>query len=113
MKLVRKALSSSVILIFPALLAACALAPERPEDAEGEDVAETPQALPISSVLNVYYSDESFTTRVGQSYRSCVPGPITYIGHTTEYYEQYESPCSSGGGPGLSYRCLDGFCTEF
>ncbi|WP_159396559.1 hypothetical protein [Sorangium cellulosum] len=113
MKLVRKALPYSVTLILPALLAACALAPESPEDAEGEDVAEMPQALPISSVLNIYYSDENFTTKVGQSYLSCVPGPIVYSGRTSLYYYQHDVPCSNVGGPRLSFRCIDSFCTEF
>ncbi|WP_437936670.1 hypothetical protein [Sorangium sp. So ce341] len=115
MKLVRKALPYSVALTLPALLAACALVPaaESEDAAEGEDVAETPQALPLNEVRNLYYSDETFTTRVGQSIRSCVPGPIVYIGKITDYYMQYEQRCPSGSGPVIGYRCIDDFCTEF
>ncbi|WP_437278074.1 hypothetical protein WME90_43765 [Sorangium sp. So ce375] len=114
-KLVRKALSYSVALSLPALLAACALAPavEGEDVAEGQDVAETRQALPLNEVRNIYYADETFTTRVGQSFRSCVPGPIVYSGKTTEYYMQYEQRCPSGSGPLIVYECIDGFCTEF
>jgi hypothetical protein len=114
-KLVRKALPYSVALTLSALLAACALAPaaEGEDVAEGEDIAETRQALPVNEVRNFYYADETFTTTVGLSLRSCVPGPIVYSGKITEYFMQYEQRCPSGSGPLIVYECIDGFCTEF
>ncbi|WP_437589184.1 hypothetical protein [Sorangium sp. So ce1000] len=115
-KLVRKVLPCSVALSLPVLLAACALAPAAAEGedvVEGDAVAETQQALPLNEVRNIYYADETFTTRVGQSFRSCVPGPITYSGKITEYYMQYDQRCPSGSGPLIVYECIDGFCTEF
>lgn len=108
-KLVRNALPSTALIA--AFMTACAH-PAAPPATQGLRVGDPTTELPADDIHTVYYSDDSFTTRVGDVLRSCLPGPIVRRGRTSDYYFQYQQSCSPPPKGLTTYRCVDGFCQE-
>ena len=69
-------------------------------------------ARPGCSVEKSYYSDDTFTTQVGDWNSTCDSG-IIRSGHSTYYYDAYQSDCGGGCGSSMTFfRCENGTITQ-
>jgi hypothetical protein len=69
------------------------------------------QALPSSETDITYYSDDTFTTEVGEMFHSCSGGRTMLWGVTSDYKRSFSEPCDTGGGGGYC-SCTCEVCTE-